>query len=143
MRNKGSLLRCIRLFIFIFFILFSFTNISLAQNIPKCPTKDRGWFVRICGQKTNTSSLRIEIGLGGLESSHRYWRDWHDGEPTEFELPIDLLHAKEIWIKGVSSDGEDVYMGLAFEDHIVKHMDFDEDEEHEKNRDDTDEWDCP
>ena len=108
-----------------------------------CPPKPRGWFVRICRAQTRASGVRLEIGFGGLESSHRYWRDWtHANTETELPLPIDLIYAKEIWIKGTSHDGEDVSMCTAFNDHNTQKMTFNEDEEHETSRDDHDDCEC-
>src|SRR6185369_8075814 len=100
--------------------------------------KPRGWFVRICRGQTQASGVRLEIGFGGLGSSHRYWRDWtHADTETELPLPLDLIYAKEIWIKGTSHNQMDVSMCAAFNDHVTQKMTFHEDEEHETSRDDT------
>jgi hypothetical protein len=108
-----------------------------------CPPKPRGWFVRICRAQTQASGVGLEIGFGGVGNSHRYWLDWtHANTETELALPIDLIHAKEIWIKGISRDERDVSMCTGFNDHITQKMTFDEDEEHETSRDDHDGCEC-
>jgi len=114
-----------------------------------CPPVDRGWWVRVCDAKTEASGVRIDLGLGGVaaQNTRRYWRDWHHGDPTEFELPFDrqdLWHARKIWLQGTTlTHKKNVYLGLGFGDHITKHYDFDDHEDHERVRDDTDEWKCP
>lgn len=114
-----------------------------------CPPAERGWWVRICEAKTEAAGVSIDLGLGGagVRNTHRFWRQWHHGDPTEFSLPFDrqdLWHARKIWIQGTTlTHGRNVYMGLGFNDHIVKHMDFDNVEYQERVRTETDEWKCP
>lgn len=144
------MLRKVSLYIAAFVMLcatpcFSPTSDQLqAQPAPS----QRGWWVRICEKKTEASGVRIDLGLGGagVKNTRRFWREWHHGEPTEFRLPDDrqdLWHARKIWIQGTSLNrGKNVYMGLGFNDHIVKHMDFDKVEDQERVRDENDEWKC-
>lgn len=123
---------------------------SAAASPDDCPPVERGWFVRICEAKTEAAGVGIELGLGGAsqKGTRRFWRYWRHGQPTEFGLPDDrqdLWHARKIWMQGDNlTEGKNVYIGLGFNDHIVKHYDFDgRNEDHEKIRTDTDEWKCP
>jgi hypothetical protein len=122
----------------------------MAASPDDCPPVDRGWWVRVCEAKTEADGVRIELGQGGkaVEYTRRSWRDWRHGQPTDFGLPSDrqdLWHARKIWIQGTTmNDGKNVYMALGFNDHIVKHMDFDGQENQERRRDETDDgWKCP
>lgn len=110
-----------------------------------CPPRERGWFVRICPHPNPTESGNIgfDVGLGGLSSSHRFWRDWHAGESQEFDLPIDLLHAKEIWIKSWTNDEDkNVSICYFFNDHVTEVHKHDHEEEDETSRGDHEDGDC-
>ena len=64
-------------------------------------------------------------------------------DDSEFDFPNDLLNVSEIWVRGEGDPGgRNVYMCLCYRDHVVKHMDFDNGEEHEQHQDDTDDCDC-
>ena len=108
-----------------------------------CPPAERGWFIRIIPQQTEAPGVRLEIGFGGVGSSHQGWREWRHGQPTEFAVPAKFLHANEIWVKGISlEEDKNVAMCVGFNGHITQKMCFDEDEEHETSRDDNDNCDC-
>lgn len=124
-------------------ILLAAFGFSANTRADDCPAKPRGWFLRICRAQTKATGVHLEIGIGGLESSHRPWRDWTHAVPdSELPLPLDLVYAKEIWIKGTSFNGEDVSMCTLFNDHVTQKMTFDEDEEHETSRDDDNPCEC-
>jgi hypothetical protein len=112
---------------------------SLAQSC----ANERGWFIRIIPNKTEAPGVRLEIGFGGVGSSHQGWREWRHGQPSEFPAPTKFLHANEIWIKGISLErGKNVAMCVGFNDHITQEMCFDKDEQHEASRDDHDGCGC-
>lgn len=99
----------------------------------------RGWYVRIVTSMTEASGVELWIGLGGEEGSHRYWRRWNSNEPAEFDLPDDLKHVREIWIKGKADpEGRNVALDVYYNDHITQKMRFDNEEEHETSQDDDD-----
>jgi hypothetical protein len=99
----------------------------------------RGWFVRICTNETECSSINLWVGLGGEEGSHRFWTTWNSGDNVELAFPGDLQNVSEIWIKGEANPhGRNANFCVFYDDHVVKHMDFDEDEEHEKHQGDQD-----
>ncbi len=125
-------------------ILFTVIVLTVTARAD-CPPKERGWFVRICPHPdpTESGNIGFDVGLGGKAESHRFWRDWHDGEPREFNLPIDLLHAKEIWIKSWTNDhGKNVSICYFFNDHVTEVHKHDHEEEDETSRDDNQTGDC-
>lgn len=118
---------------------FVFQSDSFGQDC----RNERGWFIRILDNKTEASGVRLQIGFGGVESSHQDWREWHHGQPTQFSVPTKFLHANEIFINGISLErGKNVGMCIGFNDHITKEMCFDNDEPHETSRDDEDGCEC-
>lgn len=110
----------------------------------QCP-QERGWFVRICDdpQLTEADGVRLEVGVGGTDEGHRFWREWRRGEQAEFGVPVDLHRAKELWIRATAlPEGKNVNMCVGFNEHITQKMTFNEDEVHETSRDDSDGCDC-
>lgn len=137
-RSKRSLVHWA---IVVVLMMFCFCVPADSIAADDCP-RERGWFIRIIPHQTAAPGVRLEIGFGGVESSHQGWREWRHGEPNEFAVPGKFLHANEIWIKGISLEERDVAMCVGFNDHITQKMCFDEDEEHETSRDDNDGCGC-
>jgi hypothetical protein len=132
-----------RLIVLVLLIGSSFAVCADAPTAQDCPFSERGWFIRIIPEQTEAPGVRIEIGFGGVGSSHQPWREWRPGQPTEFPVPTKFLHANEIWIKGISlEEDKNVAMCVGFNDHITQKMCFDADEEHETSRDDSDGCNC-
>ncbi|MBI3582360.1 MAG: hypothetical protein HY096_00230 [Nitrospinae bacterium] len=103
------------------------------------PLANAGWFVRVCTSKTEASAINLWIGLGGEDRTHRFWKKWKSSDSAQFDMPDDIKNVQEIWIKGEAvPHGRNAYMCIFYNDHVVKHMDFDESEEHEKRQDDHD-----
>ena len=105
-----------------------------------------GWHIRVCTNKTESNGIRLSVGSGGDHFSHRFLTTWQRGQPSDVRYPIDLRYAGEVWIGArVTEDGRNGYVCLMYDDHKVKHLDFDsghDDEPHEQHRDDSDDCDC-
>ena len=100
-----------------------------------------GWNVKICSSEA--AGVKLQIGLGGDDSTHQDWTTWRSGEPNVIEAPVGFKNVDEIWIKGISlTRGRNVNMCMRFNDSSVKKMQFDHEEEHEQHQDDTDDCDC-
>jgi len=127
-------------------ILLSLVALYLCCSVARaqtCQPPPQGWSVRICLHDTQANGIIFSIGVGGNSDTHRYWREWHRGDPTDIPLPIDLIYAKEIWIKVKSMQrGKNIYVCVRFNGHTTQHIDCDNDEEHETSRDDDDECNC-
>lgn len=104
-----------------------------------------GWNVKFCtgpGQ-TEASSCRLQVGLGGDDSTHQDWTTWHSGDPVVVQVPNDFTNVDEIWVKGIANPrGRNVLMSLRFNNDCVKKMRFDHEEEHEQHQNDRDDCDC-
>jgi len=132
----------LRLAIVVIVAIASFSIPADSISADDCP-RERGWFIRIIPHQTEAPGVRLEIGFGGVGSSHQGWREWRHGQPNEFSVPAKFLHSNEIWIKGISlEEDRNVAMCVGFNDHITQKMCFDEDEEHETSRDDNAGCDC-
>ena len=107
---------------------------------------EQGWHIRVCTNNTESRGIQLSVGSGGDHFSHRILTTWYRGQATDIPYPIDLRYAGEVWIGARTTDNDrNGYVCLMYNDHKVKHLDFDkstEDEEHEKHRDDSDGCDC-
>ena|SRR5882724_12712703 len=124
--------------------------LAVTVQADDCPPQQRGWYVRVCPHPNPNESgdIGFDIGFGGVGSSHRFWRDWHAGEPREFSVPIDIQHANEIYIKSWTNDhwpdgdGKNVSLCILFNDHVTEVHKHDHEEEDETSRDDNETGDC-
>jgi hypothetical protein len=124
-----------------------------------------GWHIRVCADPrlTESNGLILSAGSGGDSFSHRIidirgnrmpltpegkpvQATWVRGQPNDIPYPIELRFAGEVWIGArVTQDRRNGYVCLMYDDHKVKHLDFDSgntDEPHEKHRDDSDDCKC-
>ncbi len=94
--------------------------------------KKDGWWVKVIKQKTEAKAIKLEIGLGGNDASHKPWTTWKSADDAEFDVPDEFKSVAEIWIKGIA-DPEDrnVDMEIYYKDRCTQKMEFDADEEHE------------
>ncbi len=128
-------------------LFIAFTILGVFNNwsnnlFAQCQEPPKGWFVIICLNHTEASQVRFEIGVGGDQNTHRAWTTWTKGQPTVLSVPIEFRYAKEIWLKAYAIPEKDVSLCICFNDHVTQKMTFDEDEEHETNRDDDNECEC-
>lgn len=105
------------------------------------PPPERGWFIRIVPDEAN--QIGLMVGIGGVPNSRFFWTTWHRGDPIEFPVPIEFLHVRKLWVKGISraQDGNDhpnAHVCFGFNDHIVQNMTFDDVEDQERIRSDHD-----
>jgi hypothetical protein len=113
---------------------------SDAQARPGRP----GWFIRIC--KKNTRADEIKFLVGTNERNRKEWFTWRSAgsaEITEHDFPPDLQNAGHIYLRadGIPARRE-CRVCICFRDHVVRHMDFDNGEDHEQNQNDTDKCEC-
>jgi len=100
-----------------------------------------GWNVKFClgAGQTEATGCRLQVGLGGDDTTHQDWTTWNTGDPEVVAVPPQFKHVDEIWIRGIAIPrGRNVYMSIRYNDDGVKRMRFDKDEEHEKHKDDRD-----
>jgi hypothetical protein len=100
-----------------------------------------GWWVRINTSKTEASAISFLIGTAS--GNRTPWFTWHSGDPTEFDVPSGYLNVARLYLgAAVSPQGKNGWLCMNYQGNGVKHMDFDDFEDHEKNQNDTD-GECP
>ena len=126
-------------------VFISILVLTIPVYADDCPPREQGWSVRICPHPNPTESgdIGFDVGFGGVGSSHRFWRDWHAGEPREFPFPIDVKHANEVWIKSWTNHrGKNVSICYLFNGHVTEVHKHDREEEDETSRSDNETGDC-
>ena len=104
-----------------------------------------GWYVRVCPQYMTAQSIRLEVGAAHNDDSHRPWFTWYNNstEPVAFDFPIDLLYARDIWLKGTSEPwGAESRFCVGYANHFSKQYRFGHDEDHQPDQDDHDDCEC-
>ncbi len=101
--------------------------------------KKEGWWIKIHTDKTEASSVKMWIGLGGQDKTHKEWMTWNSNDPSEIDLPEDIRQVKEIWFKAQAiPKDKDVYICIHYKDGAKQRMEFDDHEEHEVSQSDDD-----
>lgn len=104
-----------------------------------------GWFVKVCPASTQTD--RIIMNFRGDGKSHDWtWVRNQSGDQHNFPSP-DFDNVGRLYMRGESTpitgnNHPNSYMCVGFRDHVVKHMDFDKNEDHDENWNDTDSCGC-
>jgi hypothetical protein len=103
-----------------------------------------GWYVRVC--KRNTTANKIGFLVGPSEDDRRAWFTWSkEGSPDIFhrDFPVDLLNVDHIYLRADGDpDGAECRVCICYDDHVVRHMDFNHGEDHEQDKNDTDKCEC-
>jgi hypothetical protein len=90
-------------------------------------------------------AINFEAGAGHADGTHRPWFTWHSNstDPVEFDLPIDLLYARDIWLKGTSVPwGAESRFCVGYANNFNWQYSFGHDEDHQPDQDDHHECDC-
>jgi hypothetical protein len=93
------------------------------QEQREMPATKVGWWVRVDTQKTEASSVTLQVGTKA--SDRRSWRAWHSGDGYEFDAPRDFQAVKELYVNAlVNPEGKKVRMCVFFQNYGVKQLDF-------------------
>jgi hypothetical protein len=96
-----------------------------------------GWWVRVDTGKTEASSISFQVGTH--KGDRRDWRTWHSNEETEFDVPNEFLNVATLYIHATSNPNDkNSWFCVHYRGQGVKHFDFDDDEDHKMDQDDSD-----
>jgi len=117
------------------------TTIALAQEPlpqnPDQPATKGGWWVRVDTQKTEASSVTLQIGTKA--GDRRSWRAWHSGDSYEFDVPRDFQAVKELYIQASSNPaGKTTRFCVFFQNTGMKQFSFSGDKEEQIKQSDRD-----
>ena len=104
------------------------TAIAQEPRPPEMNATKAGWWVRVDTQKTEASSVTLQIGTKA--SDRRAWRAWHSGEAPEFDVPTDFQKVKEIYIQATSNpSGKTTRFCVFYGGLGMKKFDFSDDKD--------------
>jgi|HubBroStandDraft_6_1064221.scaffolds.fasta_scaffold2256040_1 hypothetical protein len=96
-----------------------------------------GWWVRVDTQKTEASSVTLQIGTRA--GDRRAWRAWHSGEVQEFDVPRDFQSVKELYIQASSNpSGKTTRFCVFYQGLGMKRFDFSGDKDEQIKQSDRD-----
>jgi len=96
-----------------------------------------GWWVRIDTQKTEASSITLQIGT--KSGDRRAWRAWHSGDVQEFDVPHDFQSVKDLYIQASSNpSGKTTRFCVFFQGSGMKRFDFSGDKDEQMKQSDRD-----
>lgn len=100
----------------------------------------KGWWIKVCPRKTE-ATIRVLAGPDDQNKTDDH--TWQQGDPEEFPL-FGGIDYKKVHVQGYSGqNGKSVYFAVCHDNQICcKHFEFDRGENHDIDRDDTDEWKC-
>jgi hypothetical protein len=82
-----------------------------------------GWWVRVDAQKTEASSITLQIGT--KSGDRRAWRVWHSGDVYDFDVPRDLQSVDELYLQASANpSGKSTRFCVFFQNTGVKRFDF-------------------
>jgi hypothetical protein len=116
-------------------LLGAFANAGAAP-VRKQATK-AGWWIRINAEKTHASAISFQVGMRKKDS--RMWRTWAAGQMMEFDLPLELRNAAELYVKATTTPhNKEASFCVFFQNHGVEHFKFDGDKDHQMKPHDSD-----
>jgi hypothetical protein len=108
-----------------------------AHAEPPKPATKAGWWIKVRTDKTEATSITFQIGT--REKDREDWRTWKSSDPTEFDVPDKYLQVQRLYIRGTANPtGRNAWFCMMYKDHGVKHLDFDDSEDQEKQQSDRD-----
>jgi hypothetical protein len=96
-----------------------------------------GWWIRIRSDKQEADSVVIQVGT--QKKNREQFKTWKKGETTEFDLPAKFRNEPTIYIHATSNPNDkNTWFCVMYKTRGVKHMDFDDDEDHTLKTGDSD-----
>ena len=96
-----------------------------------------GWWVRVDAQKTEASSVTLQIGT--KSGDRRAWRVWHSGDVFDFDVPRDLQSVTELYLQASANpSGKSTRFCVFFKDAGMKRFDFSGDKDGQIKQSDHD-----
>jgi hypothetical protein len=95
-----------------------------------------GWWIRVNTTKAAASGIAFQIGTTKHDS--RSWRTWKSGQRVEFDVPVDVRRAAQLYIRATSMPHDkEASFCVFYKEHGVEHFEFDGDEDHNMKQDDS------
>jgi hypothetical protein len=114
--------------------------LSIGSSSAHAQATKRGWWIRISKGKTEASSISFQIGTTKMDS--RNWRTWKSGQRVEFDVPASFRDVAHLYLRATSNPHDKKARFCVFyKNHGVEHFEFDGDQVHRMNSDDSDD-DC-
>src|SRR5438270_13702299 len=96
-----------------------------------------GWWIRVDPERTKASTISFQIGM--TRADRHDWRTWTQGEPVEFDVPVELLGSEHLHLRGIAEPHHrDAVFCVFFRDHGVEHFKFDGDKDENMKPHDSD-----
>jgi hypothetical protein len=116
------------------------TTTLIAQRPQPAPVDlftKAGWWVRVDTQKTEASSVTLQIGT--KSGDRRAWRAWHSGDVQEFDVPRDFQTVADLYIQASSNpSGKTTRFCVFYQSAGMKRFDFSGDKDEQMKQSDRD-----
>ncbi|QHS56534.1 hypothetical protein GWR56_13655 [Mucilaginibacter sp. 14171R-50] len=107
-------------FIVIVSLILSGYLTAKGQN---CPPPPKGWSIKICIDRTEANSMKLEYRIGGCDDCAVFEKTWHRGELLEWQLPVQIRYAREIWIRATTGQNrKEIHLCLLFNGQSVREI---------------------
>jgi hypothetical protein len=111
------------------------SSVTAANAAAPAATKN-GWWIKVRREKQESPTITFSIGSNN--HTVEAWRTWNSGDPLEFDVPDKFRNINPLYIKAQSSGGRNSWFCMMYKGDGVKHMDFDDDEDHEEQQSNRD-----
>jgi hypothetical protein len=108
-----------------------------AKPVRERPATKAGWWIRVNPEKTHAATISFQVGM--KEKGSQVWRTWTVGQQPEFDLPVELRGAAELYIRATTTPkNKEASFCVFFQNHGVEHFKFDGDKDHQMKPHDSD-----
>ena len=113
------------------------TSTSAKAAIPARTALKDGWWIKVRTDRTEATSIDLQIGT--KREDRESWCTWRSSDAAEFDMPAKYLQVARIYVQATANpQGKKGWFCLMYKDHGVKHFDFDNRQEEDKNQTDRD-----
>lgn len=100
-------------------LFFAGNRLLIAQN---CPPPN-GWSVKFCVDRTVASGAKLQYRIGGCDDCQVFEKIWRQGDSIEFQLPIEIRYAREIWIRAETLQRrKEIHLCLLYDHQSVREI---------------------
>jgi hypothetical protein len=109
---------------------------SVGASSAHAQAKKTGWWIRVNTTRTEAASISFRIGTSKHDS--RNWRAWRQGYRVEFDVPVALRNAPELYLHATTNPHDkDAWFCVFYRNHGVEHFEFDGDGDHQMRQTDS------